>query len=127
MPSLDESVCNIVEIYGKYANAQGKLTKDDLKRMMEEQIKNPALKVRQIYIFFIFFGRTLILIELFVKAVVCVCVPQAKICADNCEKVMGCADKNKDGEITCDEFKKFVGHMMKCCYEHKMGCKGCDQ
>lgn len=56
MPSLDESVCNIVEIYGKYANAQGKLTKDDLKRMMEEQIKNPALKVRQIYIFYFFWS-----------------------------------------------------------------------
>lgn len=51
MARLDQVITNIVDIFLEYADDEGKkpqLNKDELKKVLEQEIQSPELKVRNL-------------------------------------------------------------------------------
>uniref|UniRef100_A0A3P9KKK9 EF-hand domain-containing protein n=1 Tax=Oryzias latipes TaxID=8090 RepID=A0A3P9KKK9_ORYLA len=45
MARMEKAIKDIVDMFLEYANGDGKLSKDELKKMIEKEIQNPELKV----------------------------------------------------------------------------------
>ncbi|XP_040900917.1 protein S100-A1-like isoform X2 [Toxotes jaculatrix] len=46
MARMEETIKNIVDMFLEYADGDGKLNKEELKKLMEKEIQNPELKAK---------------------------------------------------------------------------------
>jgi len=46
MARMEQTIQNIVDLFVEYADGDGKLNKEELKQLVEKEIQNPELKVR---------------------------------------------------------------------------------
>uniref|UniRef100_A0A3B3I3M8 EF-hand domain-containing protein n=1 Tax=Oryzias latipes TaxID=8090 RepID=A0A3B3I3M8_ORYLA len=46
MARMEKAIKDIVDMFLEYANGDGKLSKDELKKMIEKEIQNPELKAK---------------------------------------------------------------------------------
>lgn len=107
---MEKAIKDIVDMFLEYANGDGKLSKDELKKMIEKEIQNPELKVSDPCSCTCHHLMQLCWLDQFSH--------QAKICAVDFDKAMKRMDKNRDGEIDFKEFLKCMSSMAKC-YHHK--------
>lgn len=48
-PRIEEAIKNLVEAFIEHSNSDLKLNKEELMKMMEKEIQNPEVKVRNIF------------------------------------------------------------------------------
>uniref|UniRef100_A0A4W6FTC2 EF-hand domain-containing protein n=1 Tax=Lates calcarifer TaxID=8187 RepID=A0A4W6FTC2_LATCA len=47
MARMEQAIQNIVDMFVEYADGDGKLNKEELRKMMEKEIQNPEIKIME--------------------------------------------------------------------------------
>lgn len=125
MTRLEEAIQNIVEVFLEYAGddpKKPKLCQEELKNMLENEIKSPEIRVRDTGHWHDTETSERLLSEiLFNHDGV---FPQEQITADDIEEAMQKLDKNHDGEVNFREFSRCVMDLAKSLYHNKTGRGG---
>lgn len=138
MARLEQIITNIVDIFLEYADDEGKkkqLNMSELKKMLEQEIQSPELKVNKAthpgYMACMDTVKNVapLLTHLFHTNVIIItllyeCIFQDKINAVDIEEAMEMLDKNHDGEVNFREFCRCVSVLAKCYYQKKTGKGG---